>query len=139
MRMRSLVAVTLACLLLVPAAHARSADKLLQLVFDAYAKAWRWGTPEQLVDYQEPDFTTKHPSYKFELERLRQYQVGNYVPQGARRTDEEHAEQIVAIDLINVHTQAVHTIVDRQVWRYDKKTKHWWLTSGLPDPAPGQP
>lgn len=129
-------------LLLVPVAFALSAEscdetrgpeKVLKVTLRGYASAWRWGRPEQLIPYQEPDYPTKHPSYKFELERLAQYHVGTYLEQTTKRVGEDRVEQIVSIDLINEHTQQVRTIIDRQVWRWDEPAKHWYLTTGLPD------
>jgi hypothetical protein len=37
------------------------------------------------------------------------------------------------IKLINRHTQAERSILDRQHWRFDAARQRWWLTSGLPD------
>jgi hypothetical protein len=41
--------------------------------------------------------------------------------------------QIVKIDIVNINSQTERTIVDKQLWRYDEKTKHWHVVSGLPD------
>jgi hypothetical protein len=41
--------------------------------------------------------------------------------------------QTATISLVNIHTQSERSVVDHQTWHYDEKTKHWWLTSGLPD------
>ena len=129
-------------LLLVPLAFALSAEscdetrgpeKVLRQTLRGYASAWRWGQPDQLVAYQEPDYPTKHPTYKFEVERLKQYKVGSYLEQNTKRVGEDRVEQVVSIDLINEHTQAVRTVIDRQEWRWDEKSKHWYLTTGLPD------
>jgi hypothetical protein len=128
-------------LLLIPLAFALSAEscdetrgpeKVLKLTLRGYSSAWKWGKPEQLVAYQEPDFTKKHPDYKFQLERLSQYHVGSYIEQQTRRVGEDRVEQVVSIDLVNEHTQTVRSIVDRQEWRWDEKAQHWWLTTGLP-------
>ena len=48
---------------------------------------------------------------------------------------EDEVRQVVQIELANVNTQSVRSIVDRQVWKYDEAGKRWWLTSGLPDIA----
>jgi hypothetical protein len=129
-------------LLLVPLAFALSAqscdetrgpEKVLRVTLRGYASAWRWGDIEQTLAFQDPDYVAKHPVNRFEIERYKQYRVGGYVEQATRRTAADRVQQVVAIDLINVHTQQVRSIVDQQEWRYDEKTKHWWLTSGLPD------
>ena len=111
----------------------RGPQKVLLLTLRGYASAWKWGKPEQLVAYQEPDFVTKHPDYKFQVERLAQYHVAAYIEQQTRRVSEDKVEQVVAIDLVNEHTQTVLSVVDRQEWKWDAKAQHWWLTSGLPD------
>jgi hypothetical protein len=129
-------------LLAVPLAFALSAEscdetrgpeKVLKVTLRGYASAWRWGNPEQLLGFQEPDFAKKHPDYKFQIERLAQYHVGSYIETQVRRSAEDKVEQVVTIDLVNEHTQAVKAVVDRQEWRWDEKAQHWWLTTGLPD------
>ena len=37
------------------------------------------------------------------------------------------------IGLVNVNSQQARSIIDRQVWKYDKENKVWLLTTGLPD------
>ena len=129
-------------LLVIPLAFALSAEscdetrgpeKVLKLTLRGYNSAWKWGKPEQLVAYQEPDWTTKHPDYKFQLERLAQYHVASYIETQTRRSAEDKVEQVVQIDLVNEHTQAVRSFVDRQEWKWDPKSQHWYLTTGLPD------
>ena len=41
--------------------------------------------------------------------------------------------QTVEIGLVNVNSQQARSIIDRQVWKYDKENKVWLLTTGLPD------
>jgi hypothetical protein len=48
-------------------------------------------------------------------------------------TSDTEVRQTVRINLVNVNTQSERTVTDNQTWRYDPATKHWWLTSGLPD------
>ena len=50
------------------------------------------------------------------------------VPLGA-----DDMQQTVRISLINIHTQSERSLIDHQTWHYDESTRHWWLTSGLPD------
>jgi hypothetical protein len=67
------------------------------------------------------------------MDRLHQVRVSSYNEQPAVPVGEDEVRQTVQIELVNVNTQTVRSIVDRQVWKYDEAGKHWWLTSGLPD------
>ena len=67
------------------------------------------------------------------MERLHQVRVSGYDEQPAIPAGEDEVRQTVRIELVNVNTQSVRSIVDRQVWKYDEAAKRWWLISGLPD------
>ena len=68
------------------------------------------------------------------MARYKQVRVSDYDSgSGPVPIDDTHVQQTAQISLINIHTQAERSLVDHQTWRYDEKTQHWWLTSGLPD------
>ncbi|MBX3702107.1 MAG: hypothetical protein KF903_14035 [Dokdonella sp.] len=134
-RLLPLVLSAIACLL--PAACAnqeiRSKQTILTETLRAYSAAIRWGEYEQAVGFIDPKIQAEHPVTAFELERLRQVRVSNYDEGQPVVVSPDEVRQVVRLDLLNVNTQVARSIVDQRSWRYDAASKHWWLTSGLPD------
>ncbi len=68
------------------------------------------------------------------MARYKQVRVTEYNDDaGPVPVSDMEVRQTVQINLVNINTQAERTITDQQTWHYDAPTKHWWLTSGLPD------
>jgi len=107
---------------------------LLTTTLNAYANAVRWGDMDHAVVYLDPKLRPEQSLSSIDRERYKQLRVSEYddgngpVPAG-----ENEVRQVVKISFVNNHTQSERTIVDHQTWHYDKASKHWWLTSGLPD------
>jgi hypothetical protein len=135
MNVRWMLAAVLAPLLLAGCANdpTRGKERALRDTLRSYASTLRWGDIAQAQVYLDPEYLEKHPLSDVDLARYRQVQVSQYSEHPAVPVSDTQIQQIVEIGLINVHTQNVRTIVDRQTWRYDAKQKRWWLTSGLPD------
>jgi hypothetical protein len=133
---RRTVLVTLAALAaLAPAGCATSKKgdiKILESTLMAHGSVMRFGKVVDALAFVDPDVRAKHPPTSFELSRWEQLRVGGYHEQPYVLTDPLHALQVVEIELINNHTQAVRSIVDRQQWRFDPEQKRWWLMTGLP-------
>ena len=113
-------------------AQTKSEADLLDATLKGYADAMRWGNVEEAIGFIDPKLLDEHPISSLEVERFHQLQVAGYREQPAVMLDDTHASQIVQIELINRHTQAVRGIIDRQTWRLDREAKRWWLVSGLP-------
>jgi hypothetical protein len=111
----------------------RSKANILEQTLRSYAATIRWGDIGQATSFIEPKVLAEHPPSQLDLERLKQVRVSAYEEQPPVPVGENEVRQTVQIELINVNTQTTRSIVDRQVWKYDEATKHWWLTSGLPD------
>jgi hypothetical protein len=120
-------------LLLSGCATDRRSDALAHTMI-AYANAVRWDGFEVAEMFVDPKVREAHPLTDLDRERFRQVQVNDYddgngpVPSG-----ENEVRQTVRIGLTNLHTQAVRTIVDHQVWRYDAEKNKWWLETGIPN------
>lgn len=131
-RTLSLLAVS-SFLLLAGCATSQRSDTLTTTL-NAYGSTLRWGDFQSAAQFIDPQLRAAHPVSKLDLERYQQVKVSEYdngagpVPAG-----ETDVQQTVHISLINIHTQTERSIVDHQTWHYDEKSKHWWLTSGLPD------
>jgi hypothetical protein len=111
----------------------RSKTTILDETLRSYAATIRWGDFAQAMNFIDPKLLAEHPPSALELERLRQVHVSSYNEQPVVPVSESEMRQTVQIELVNVNTQNVRSIIDRQVWKYDDAAKHWWLTSGLPD------
>jgi hypothetical protein len=131
---RVLSILALACLLVLAGCATQNRADTLDTTLSAYAGAVRWGDFQSATVFLDPKTRAEHTPSALDLARYKQVQVSGYdagsgpVPDG-----ENQVRQIVHINLINVASQSERSIVDRQTWRYDETTKHWWLTSGLPD------
>jgi hypothetical protein len=111
----------------------RHSRDLLQVTLYDYSGAVRWNRFDAAANFLDPELLAKKPLTPLELERYEQIQVTAYRVQGSEQPSPTELRQIVEIRFINRHTQAEHSIVERESWRYDETLRRWWLTSGLPD------
>jgi hypothetical protein len=111
----------------------RSKTTLLDETLRSYAATIRWGEVSQALNFVEPKALAEHPPTQLELDRFRQVRVTGYNEQPVVPVSEDEMHQTVQIELVNVNTQSVRSVIDRQVWKYDEAGKRWWLTTGLPD------
>lgn len=106
----------------------------LTTTLNAYASTVRWGDFNQAQQFIDPKVREAHPASSLDMARYQQYKVSDYdegngpVPNG-----QFEVHQTVKINMVNVNTQAERTVTDRQTWRFDQESKHWYLESGLPD------
>jgi len=133
MRRITSILVMLTVLLLAGCATKTRSDSLISTL-NAYASTLRWGDFQSALQFVEPDVRAEHPLEPIALARYQQVRVSEYdAGAGPVPTGDFEVQQTVMISLINIHTQSERSIVDHQTWRYDEKTQHWWLVSGLPD------
>ncbi|HET7925146.1 MAG TPA: hypothetical protein VFL30_09625, partial [Rhodanobacteraceae bacterium] len=113
--------------------HIQSKETILEDTLKNYAATIRWGDMLQAQAFVDPAYRQAHPMTDLDMQRYRQVQVTAYNDQPAAPINENEVGQTVEIGLVNINTQAARSVIDRQVWRYDEKQKHWWLMTGLPD------
>ena len=131
-RLPSILAV-LSVLLLAGCASKTRSDALTTTI-NAYGSTLRWGDFQSAAQFIEPKLRAAHPVNALDLARYQQVRVTEYDNgAGPVPTGDFDVQQTAQISLVNIHTQSERTVVDHQTWHYDEKTKHWWLTSGLPD------
>ena len=131
--MRRLLVLALPALLLAGCASTQRNEALTNTL-NAYAGAVRWGDFNSALQFVDPKERTEHPPTPLQMSRYEQFRVTGYDDgQGPAPNGENEVRQVVAISLVNNNTQAERTVIDRQTWRYDAESKHWWLVSGLPD------
>lgn len=129
---RRLALFALAALLAACGNPQRSDLKLLDETLDQYASAVRWGTPEQIVAFIDPEVLARRPVREFDLERLRQLRVAGFRADPPVVHGDGRARQAAQIDLVNVNTQQMRNVIEVSEWRWDPAAKRWWLASGLP-------
>ena len=133
--MRRIPRVALLLLMLLLAACAtQDRSNALTTTLSAYGGVLRWGDFASAAQFIDPEVRARHPLSDIDLARYKQVRVTEYddgsgpVPLGPTEV-----QQTVRISVVNIHTQAERSVIDRQTWRYDEQTRHWWLTSGLPN------
>lgn len=101
----------------------------LEAATNAYAAALRWGYYETAIGYLHPEKrkVVEVPKALTNIRVTRYDVVQPPVPMG-----ETERVQVVQIDYLHQDVQSVHSLTDRQTWRYEPESKSWWLYSGLP-------
>jgi hypothetical protein len=110
-----------------------SENESLATTLQAYANVVRWGDFDQAVVFVDPQTLKDHPLSSIDMERYKQVKVASYNEQPPVPAGPHEVRQIVEIGVININTQIERSVIDKQLWRYDEKKKHWHLVSGLPD------
>ncbi len=121
-------------ILLLAACATQDRSQSLTTTLSAYGGILRWGDFASAVQFIDPEVRAKHPLTERDLARYKQVRVTEYNDDaGPVPISKTEVQQTVRISLVNIHTQAERSVIDHQTWHYDEKTKHWWLTSGLPN------
>jgi len=121
-------------ILLLAACATQDRSQSLTTTLSAYGGILRWGDFASAVQFIDPEVRAKHPLTELDLARYKQVRVTEYNDDaGPVPISKTEVQQTVRISLVNIHTQAERSVIDHQTWHYDEKTKHWWLTSGLPN------
>jgi hypothetical protein len=111
----------------------KTRETILDDTLKMYSATIRWGDMTQALAFVDPKVREAHPLSELDLARYQQVRVTAYNDQPAAPISENEVQQVVEIGIVNVNTQGARSLIDRQVWRYDEKEKHWWLMTGLPD------
>lgn len=121
-------------ILLLAACATQERSQSLTSTLSAYGGILRWGDFASATQFIDPEVRAKHPLTELDLARYKQVRVTEYNDDaGPVPISPTEVQQTVRISLVNIHTQAERSVIDHQTWHYDEKTKHWWLTSGLPN------
>jgi hypothetical protein len=137
MRINSLLRLSLLLLLansfFFGCANPRTKADELEYTLKAYGTAFRWGGVNDAAGFMDPKSLEEKPISDFDAQRYAQMTIVGYRVQSPAIVDENNvATQLVLIELINKHTQSPKIIKDLQRWSYNKETRRWLLTSGLP-------
>jgi hypothetical protein len=121
-------------ILLLAACATQERSRSLTTTLSAYGGVLRWGDFATAAQFIDPEVRAEHPLSELDRARYKQVRVTEYDDgSGPVPISPTEVQQTVRLSVVNIHTQAERTIIDRQTWHYDEKAKHWWLTSGLPD------
>jgi len=124
----------LSSILLLAACATQERSRSLTTTLSAYGGVLRWGDFASASQFLDPKVRAEHPLSELDKARYKQVRVTEYDDgAGPVPLSPTEVQQTVRISVVNIHTQAERSVVDRQTWHYDEKTKHWWLMSGLPD------
>ena len=98
---------------------------------DAYELAIRWSDFDMastfLQNQEDPQITTQ-------IENLKQYKVTSYtVKRYLPSADKSQILIIADVQFFKKNGLIIKNISHRQIWKYDKDRKNWFLASGLPD------
>jgi len=111
-------------------------EKSRSEAFRQYETIIRWSQWDAAMDFIAPEFLQQHPVSNLELERLRLFRVTNYTLRSVQVLDQGMtAIQVAEIRMFNANQAVERTIVQQQLWRYNKESGRWRLHSGLPDPT----
>ncbi len=136
--LHTLLLCCLMVLLMVAGCSQSRRERGLDEYMRAYGSDIRWGNIESAIGYIDPEVLKNRPISSTDLERYKQVQIAGYRESALVVEDDGTATQVVEIEFINVHTQSISSMIDRQRWRYDNEAKRWWLVSGLPDLTAGR-
>lgn len=114
-------------------ARNRTMNKQRDRTLYEYSSTIHWSEFDKAVVFLDPQWLADHPLSKLDMDRYKQVQVTGYDVRTMEIEPDGSVNQVVEIRLINVNTQVERMITDHQHWRWDATTKHWWLTTGLPD------
>jgi len=101
-----------------------------------YQSTIRWGDLSGAMAFVDPELREKLQPTPLQQQRMQQLQVTGYYVQGTEQPAEDELRQVVEIRVVNRHTQVERSVIDRQVWKWNRKDDAWWLVSGLPDFSP---
>ena len=104
----------------------------LETTLSAYHSALRWNGIDAALALHDPESLKTEPVTSFERERWAQFRVVGYRDSPPVPVSPGRVQQRVALELMNVNTQSVRSLMYVQDWRWDAAAKRWWLTSGLP-------
>jgi len=131
---RLLVFVVLLSTLLLSGCATNKRNEALTNTLNAYGSVVRWGDFGSALQFIDPKVRDEHMPTQLEMARFDQFRVTGYDDGGGpAASGENEVRQVVAISMVNNNTQAERTVIDRQTWRYDAQTNHWWLLTGLPN------
>jgi hypothetical protein len=107
--------------------------RILEQIQEDYSKAIRWNDFEGAWTLLDPEYRSQHPITDAEFSRYEQIQVTSFEGLDSRVMPDGSIERVVRIDVVNRNTLSQRSLRLTERWRYDAKTKRWWLSSGLPN------
>ena len=116
---------------LVGCASSGGDSRKLEQALYTYQSALRWSDIPGAIAFVDPALREELALKDIEARRWEQYQVTGYYVQSSEMGEDE-VKQVVELRLVNRHTQVERSVIDRQVWRWDRSAKAWWLTTALP-------
>lgn len=124
-------------ILLLAACATQERSRSLTTTLSAYGGVLRWGDFASAAQFIDPKVRAEHPLSDLDRARYKQVRVTEYDDgSGPVPISPTEVQQTVRISVVNIHTQAERTVIDRQRWHYDREKNKWTLMTGLPDFSP---
>jgi hypothetical protein len=114
------------------ASSASKAQKSLDPNLVSYQLAIRWNDFEAALSSLDPEIQHEEDFSENIEAYYKDYQIVSYNLKSVAWPSATIYQQRVEIGYVELNTQIVQKIVDKQTWRYDEVAKRWWLTTGLP-------
>lgn len=114
------------------ASSASKAQKKIDANLMSYQLAVRWNDFEAALSSLDPEIPHEEDFSEVVEAYYKDYQIVSYNLKSVSWPSETVYQQRVEIGYVELNTQIVQKIVDKQTWRYDEVAKRWWLTTGLP-------
>ena len=107
----------------------RRVESFETTTFD-YENSIRWGYFQLAYDFKKPqEGKKKTPDFK----KLEEIRISTYdVLKSRIAEDKLQAYQTVSIKYYNIHHMVEKTLIDKQVWEFNREHKKWFLTSDFP-------
>lgn len=121
-----------ACLGLAGCASLSGQAKALHRAQYDWSAAIRWGDFEGAWTLVDPEYRKAHPLTDLELARYQQIRIAAY-REHAARADEDSAQRLIEIGVINRHSLIRRTTRYTEQWRWDAEHERWWISNGLPN------
>lgn len=108
----------------------------LSHILDSYAINYRWGNLNALETFKKHDTEIAAKESTAVTQELNDYQnirIVNYeiiVPPTIVK--ETMVIQQAKVDYVYIDSQSVKSLIDRQVWQYDKEKSRWYRITELP-------
>lgn len=112
-------------------------DDALEKTMKEFSSDIRWSDFEAAYAFVDPASKIEHPMTDLDRERFKQVEVSTYQVVSKAKEGDAYDQQ-VRLELVNRNTQIPRSMTYHEHWRYDEPTKHWLLTTGLPDITVGQ-
>jgi hypothetical protein len=109
-------------------------NKELDETLKQYEIVIRWSQWDGAAGFLAPEYLENNPVTRLDMDRLRLFQVTQYIVRSAVPFDDGMGfRQVVNLRLFNKTRAVERSMIYVQEWHYHDEHERWYLHSGLPD------